>query len=74
MRIQLSIEPGARFNTLEIRKGMSIEGICEMMKDSLPYRVYVAKVNNRYEDLNYVVNTDCWIELRDMRSLEAAVV
>lgn len=74
MRIQLSIEPGARFNTFEIRKGMSIEGICEMMKDSLPYRVYVAKVNNRYEDLNYVVNTDCWIELRDMRSLEAAFV
>jgi uridine kinase len=74
MKIQLKSELRGDFEEIEVEKGTTIEEIYKEREDKLPYTILLAKVNNKYEDLNFVLTEECNVELLDMRVQEANLV
>ena len=74
MKIRLKTEPRGEFRDFEVKKGTRIEEIYRQMRDELPYTVLLAKVGNEYQDLNFVIEEECSVELLDMRTQAANLV
>lgn len=74
MKILLRTTPRGTWEEIEIKKGTSIEEIYKQYGRDLPYTVLAAKVDNKFEDLIYVPEKDCRIELLDMRNQEANLI
>lgn len=74
MRIDLKTEPRGEFEKLELRRGITIEELYKERKEQLPYTVLAAKVDNRFEDLNFRLEKDCRVELLDMRTQAANLI
>ena len=53
---------------------IKIEDLLNMVKDELPYPVYLAKLDNAYRALTHVTEHSCSIEFLDMRNQEAWLV
>ena len=71
MKIQLKTSPRGDYREIEIAKGTSVESLYRGMKAELPYTVLAARVQNRLEELNYVLEESCRVELLDMRTQDA---
>lgn len=52
-------------------KGTKILEIVHQWEKELPYDILLAKVDNQYEDLNYILDKDSKVELLDMRNQAA---
>ena len=53
---------------LDVSKGTTIEELYKRYSDELPYIVFAAKVDNKIEELTYVINKACTVEFLDMRT------
>lgn len=74
MRIELRTEPRGPFEKLELCPGITIEQLYRERKDKLPYTVLAAKVDNRFEDLNFRLEKECRVEFLDMRTQAANLI
>ena len=74
MKIRLKTEPRGEFRDFEVKKGTRIEEIYRQVRDELPYTILLAKVGNEYQDLNFVIEEECSVELLDMRTQAANLV
>lgn len=74
MKIQLKTAPRGPWEPLEVQKGTTIEEIYKKYEGDLPYRMIAAKVDYKFEDLTYVLDRDCRVELLDMRTQAANLI
>lgn len=74
MRIELRTEPRGAFESIELRQGTTIEELYRERREKLPYTVLAAKVDNRFEDLNFRLEKDCRVEFLDMRTQAANLI
>ena len=74
MKIQLKTAPRGPWEPLEVQKGTTIEEIYKEYEGDLPYKMIAAKVDYKFEDLTYVLDRDCRVELLDMRTQAANLI
>lgn len=74
MNIKLRLTPRGEFMDAEVAAGTSLEALSKTYSDQLPYTVLAAKVNNRLESLNFLIEEPCQVELLDMRTQAANLV
>lgn len=74
MKIQLKTAPRGPWEPLEVQKGTTIEEIYKKYEGNLPYKMIAAKVDYKFEDLTYVLDRDCRVELLDMRTQAANLI
>lgn len=74
MRIQLKTSPRGDYREIDIAKGTSLDALYRGMETELPYTMLAARVQNRLEELTYVVEEPCRIELLDMRTQDANLI
>lgn len=68
MNIYLTKEPRTEKEQVFAEKGISVEQLYRRYEHELPYTVLAAKVNNKIEDLGYIIDNDCSVEFLDMRA------
>ena len=56
---------------IEFEDEIRVEQLLNMIKDELPYPVYLAKLDNAYRALTHITEHDCQIEFLDLRNQEA---
>ncbi len=74
MDIKLIKELRAPVCNVSVEKGTTIEELSKRYEDSLPYTVLAAKINNKIESLEYVIDSECCIEFLDMRTQAASLI
>ena len=60
--------------TVEVEKGISREALYKRYEKELPYRVLLAKVDNKLEELGHKLHKGCSVEFIDMRSQSGNLV
>ena len=68
MRIQLRTSPKGEYKEIDVNKGTTIEEIYRSHEKDLPYTVLAGRVNNEVEELGYILEEPCNLELLDMRT------
>lgn len=71
MNIKLKIKPEEDYRDIVRNEAVSLEQLAEEFSEELPYTVLLAKVNGKYEELNFVVAEDSVVELLDIREHSA---
>ncbi len=74
MKIKLVKTLRGAEQTLDVKKGTTIQELYEVYKGELPYRILAAKVNNEVKDLLYKIEDECHIELLDIRNQNANLI
>lgn len=74
MQIKLRTEPRGEWREIEITEGTSIEEVYRAHREQMRYTVLAAKVDNKIEDLGYVLTKPCSLELLDMRTQSANLI
>ncbi len=74
MRVKLRTEPRGDYENIDVMTGTSVKEIADDLADRLPYTVIAAKVDNHIEDLNFVLEEPCKVELLDMRTQAANLI
>ena len=67
-------EPRGEWREIEIAEGTSIEEVYRAHRDQMRYTALAAKVDNKIEDLGYVLTKPCSLELLDMRTQSANLI
>lgn len=73
MKLEIKLHPGAEPVSIEKDSPITIEELVREYEDQLPYRVVIARVNNKDEELNFVIEEDSAVELLDIRIHSAYV-
>lgn len=73
MKLKIKLHPGAEPVSIEKDGAITIEELVREYGDQLPYRVVIARVNNKDEELNFAIEEDSEIELLDIRTHSAYV-
>lgn len=68
MITQLILEPRKAAVEIETDRGITVESLYRQFENQVPYTVLAAKVNNRLQPLNFVLEEDSKVELLDMRT------
>ena len=68
MITQLILEPRKAAEEIETDRGITVESLYRQFENQVPYTVLAAKVNNRLQPLNFVLEEDSKVELLDMRT------
>ena len=74
MNIKLIREIRGSAIDISVEKGIAVEELYRQYKDSLPYTVLAAKIDNKIESLEYKIHKDCRVEFLDMRSQSANLI
>ncbi len=75
MNIKLIREIRGSAIDISVEEGMLLsEELYRQYKDSLPYTVLAAKIDNKIESLEYKIHKDCRVEFLDMRSQSANLI
>lgn len=74
MKIELKIDVSAEWQEVELYKEITIEDLYLSLEEKVKYPVLAAKVNNRIEDLNYIITEPCKVEFLDLRSKQANLI
>lgn len=74
MKIELKHDIDAGFEGLEIPRGATIEEVYQEVRESVPYPVVAAKMDNRLVELTKIIDTPCTIELLDIRTIGAYLI
>lgn len=74
MQIKLRTEPRGEWREIEIAEETSIEEVYRAHRDQMRYTALAAKVDNKIEDLGYVLTKPCSLELLDMRTQSANLI
>lgn len=71
MKILLKPQIGAEYEQIDMEAPIRAKELADMYQDKLPYRVLMAKVNGKYEELTFELKEDCEVEFLDMRTHSA---
>jgi len=74
MKIELKTSPRGIYNEIEIARGTSVETLYRSLAGELPYTVLAARIQNRLEELTFVLEEPCKVELLDMRTQDANLI
>lgn len=74
MRVRLRTEPRGEYINIDVMSGTAIKEIADDLRDQLPYTILAAKVDNHIEDLDFVLEEPCRLELLDMRTQAANLI
>ena len=74
MNIKLIREIRGSAIDISVEEGTAVEELYRQYKDSLPYTVLAAKIDNKIESLEYKIHKDCRVEFLDMRSQSANLI
>ncbi|MDD6043676.1 MAG: nucleoside kinase [Eubacteriaceae bacterium] len=74
MKINLKTAPKGQAREIEIEKNTSLEEIYRKYENELDYTVLAARVNNEIKELTYRLDSDCNVELLDMRTQAANLI
>lgn len=74
MKVQLKIEPRGRWIEVDVEPGTKVLDLYEKYGKELPYTILCARVDNDFQDLNYVIKRESKIKLLDMRTQSANLV
>jgi len=74
MDIQIKTTPRSETATIEVKQGIKIEELVEKYQKELPFRILVAKVDNKLEELTMPLDKPCFVELLDMRDASANLI
>lgn len=74
MRVKLRTEPRGEYENIDVMTGTSVKEIADDLADRLPYTVIAAKVDNHIEDLDFVLEEPCKVELLDIRTQAANLI
>ncbi len=74
MRVKLRTEPRGDYENIDVMTGTSVKEIADDLADRLPYTVIAAKVDNHIEDLDFVLEEPCKLELLDIRTQAANLI
>lgn len=73
MNIKLKLGPDTEAVDVNFDKTITIEELMAGYKEKLPYRILIARVNGRDEELTYMLKEPCTVELLDIRTHSAYV-
>lgn len=71
MKIKLKTKPDGGYRELTIEERVTLEELAKEFSDELPYTVLLAKVNGKYEEMNFSLEEDSTVELLDIRNHSA---
>lgn len=74
MRVKLRTEPRGEYENIDVMTGTSVKEIADDLADRLLYTVIAAKVDNHIEDLDFVLEEPCKVELLDIRTQAANLI
>lgn len=74
MKIELKRELNSEYEGLDIPKGRTIEEVYQEVRDTVPYQVVAAKMDNRIVELTRIIDTPCTIEFLDIRTIGAYLI
>lgn len=74
MKVQLKIEPRGSWIEVDVEPGTKVLDLYEKYGKELPYTILCARVDNDFQDLNYVIKRESKIKLLDMRTQSANLV
>ena len=74
MKVKLKKDPKSDIREIEVAEGTRIEDVVNRYRTETPYRVVAAKVDNKLEDLSFLLKQPCTIEFQDIRQREAHLV
>lgn len=74
MYIELKKDLKSDFEQTEVESGIKVEALAERYREQVPYRILAAKVDNKFEGLNHVLDEPCMVELLDMRTQVANII
>lgn len=73
MKLELKLHPAAEPLSIVREGSIRLEALAEEYKDRLPYRPMIGRVNNKDEELSFVIEDDSKVELLDIRTHSAYV-
>ncbi len=68
MKIKLKKDLKGDFEQVELEVGISLKELAASYQPQLPYTLLAAKVDNKFRDLNFILEKDSTVELVDMRT------
>ncbi len=71
MKIKLKTKPDGGYRELTIEERVTLEELAKEFSDELPYTILLAKVNGKYEEMNFSLEEDSTVELLDIRNHSA---
>ncbi len=74
MKIQLKTSPRGEWEEVEVEKGIRVEQLYKERIHELPYTIIAAKVDNEFQDLSFLLNKSCKVELLDIRTQAANLI
>lgn len=74
MKIELKRDIDAHYEGLEIPKGTTIEEVYQEVRESVPYPVVAAELDNRIVELTKIIDTPCTIDFLDIRTIGAFLI
>ncbi len=74
MKIQLKTSPRGEWEEVEVEKGIRVEQLYKERIHELPYTIIAAKVDNEFQDLSFLLNKSCKVELLDIRTQVANLI
>ncbi len=72
--IQLKTSPRGEWEEVEVEKGIRVEQLYKERIHELPYTIIAAKVDNEFQDLSFLLNKSCKVELLDIRTQAANLI
>jgi len=74
MKIKLIKGPHEIITEVDAESGITAEELAGRYQSGLPYKVLAVTIDNKLEDLSYVIDRPCAVELLDMRSRAAKLI
>lgn len=74
MKIKLQPQIGAAYEEINVDRPVTVKELADRFQPELPYRVLLANVDGKDEELTYLLHRDCEVRLLDMRTYSANLV
>lgn len=74
MKIKLQPQIGAAYEEINADRPVTVKELADRFQPELPYRVLLANVDGKDEELTYLLHRDCEVRLLDMRTYSANLV
>lgn len=74
MKILLKLQQGEEYKEIYVDGPVALKELADQYQERLPYRILMARVNGKDEELTYILEEDSRVELLDMRTYSATLM
>lgn len=74
MKILLKLQQGEEYKEIYVVEPVALKELADQYQERLPYRILMARVNGKDEELTYILEEDSRVELLDMRTYSATLM